>query len=45
MPILEHGVLYCSVYIVHNIGCSKKTGPSYVFSHPDYNFMPMKLEF
>ena len=26
-------------------GCSKKTGPAYVFSHPDFNFIPMKLKF
>ena len=26
-------------------GVPKKTGPAYVFSHPDYNFIPMMLKF
>ena len=26
-------------------GVPKKTGAAYVFSHPDYNFIPMKPKF
>ena len=32
-------------FLVKCTGCSKKTGPAYVFSHPDYNFITMKLKF
>ena len=31
-------------YIIYT-GCSKKPAPRTFFSHPDYNFIPMKLKF
>ena len=34
---------YVCFFIIQ--GVPKKTGPAYVSSHPDYNFIPMKLKF
>ena len=43
VPFLSLAAVNFSWY--DSTGCSKKTGPAYVFSHPDYNFTPMKLKF
>ena len=44
--------IYVCILYIHNAydryiiqGVPKKTGPAYVFSHPDYNFIPMKVRF
>ena len=41
--VLRTVPLYITIYVC--TGCSKKNRPAYIFSHSDYNFIPMKLKF